>query len=118
MTKKFCLMTFTSAIIITFLASCVSGPPSEPPMELLKSNDHVALEAWYKKKATYFRAQADGMRRMVIEYEQLAHFPDLSNKGAEQEMVRHCQNLVEGYSKLAEEADTLAKLHRDHQANQ
>ncbi|MDT7040774.1 hypothetical protein [Candidatus Nitronereus thalassa] len=99
------------AVLVTILVGCatVSGPPSQ----LVQQNDHAGLAAWYEQEAGNLRARAEEMRQMAKSYEQRMSKPKQHSV-----LVQHCRNLSEKYSKAAEEAEALAKLHTEQQKGQ
>ena len=83
------------------------------PEDLIAKNDHAGLASWYEKEATHLRQHAKDMTVMAEEYEKN---PGLSTRGvtsAKIDLLEHCRTLAGMYTKAAEEADLLAKGHRD-----
>ena len=95
----------------TLLALTV-GCASSPPLELIQRNDHAGLTAWYQEEGRALRMQAEEMRQMGKEYEMLT-----PKQGQQSILVQHCKNLEEKYTKAAEEAEALAKLHMEEGKN-
>jgi hypothetical protein len=85
-----------------------SGVASVPPRELAQRNDHGGLTAWYQEEAREIRMRAEEMRLMGKEYEKFT-----PKQGQQSNLVQHCRNLEEKYTKAAEELDALAKLHAE-----
>ena len=96
--------TFIGATLIALAVGCVSTPPKE----LVQRNDHAGLTAWYQEEARDLRMRAEEMRQMAKFYE--TPTPKL---GQQSSLVQHCNNLVEKYTKAAEELDALGKLHME-----
>jgi len=96
---------------VTLIALTV-GCTSVPPRELVQRNDHGGLTAWYQEEARELRMRAKEMRLMGKEYEMVT--PKL---GQQSILVQHCKNLEEKYTKAAEEAEALAKLHMEQGKN-
>jgi hypothetical protein len=96
---------------VTLIALTV-GCASVPPRELVQRNDHGGLTAWYQEEARELRMRAEEMRLMGKEYEILT--PKL---GQQSNLVQHCKNLEEKYTKAAEDAEALAKLHMEQGKN-
>ena len=94
------------------LIALTVGCASSPPRELVQRNDHGGLIAWYQEEARELRMRAEEMRLMGKEYEILT--PKL---GQQSNLVQHCNNLEEKYTKAAEEFDALAKLHMEQGKN-
>jgi hypothetical protein len=96
---------------VTLIALTV-GCTSVPPRELVQRNHHGGLTAWYQEEARELRMRAEEMRLMGKEYEMVT--PKL---GQQSILVQHCKNLEEKYTKAAEEAEALAKLHMEQGKN-
>ncbi len=96
------------AVMVAILVGCASVPPRE----LVQRNDHGGLTAWYQEEARDLRMRAEEMRLMGKEYEILT--PKL---GQQSNLVQHCKNLEEKYTKAAEDAEALAKLHMEQGKN-
>ena len=90
------------------LIAALIGCASVPPRELAQRNDPGGLAAWYQEKASELRMQAEEMRQMAKFYE-----TPTPKQGQQSSLVQHCNNLVEKYTKAAEELDALAKLHME-----
>ena len=89
------------------LIGCTSGLPHE----LVERNDHAGLVQWYQQEATVLRAKADQMHAMAEEYAKPAY--QLSPKETRTELINHCLRFFNYYTKAAEEAEALAKMHRE-----
>ncbi len=96
------------ALVCAVLMAVLTGCATAPPRDLVERDDHAGLAAWYEQEAANLRARAGEMRDMAKAYE-----VRMTKPGQRSELVRHCQALVERYTKAAEEAEALAKLHRD-----
>lgn len=102
------LQALLGATLIALTVGCASVPPKE----LVQRNDHAELTAWYQEEARELRMRAEEMRLMEKEYEQFT-----PKQGHQSNLVQHCRNLVEKYTKAAEELDRLAKLHAEERKN-
>jgi len=91
-------------LAITLLAGCASSSPNS----LIQNNDHAGLKGWYRTEAATLRGRAEVMRQMAAEYrkQQIQ-----SNTESLSILVQHCKNLVKQYTKAAEVAEALAKVH-------
>lgn len=98
------LKSFLGAALIALTVGCASVPPKE----LVQRNDHGGLTACYQEEARDLRRGAEEMRQMGKEYEILT-----PKQGQQSILVQHCKNLEEKYTKAAEEAEALAKLHAE-----
>jgi len=96
------------ATLIALTVGCVSVPPRE----LAQRNDHAGLTAWYQEEARALRGQAEEMRQMAQYYEKYT-----PKQGQQSTLVQHCQNLEDKYTKAAEEAEALAKIHAEQGKN-
>ncbi|WP_342348164.1 hypothetical protein [uncultured Nitrospira sp.] len=90
------------------LIALTVGCASVPPKELVQRNDHAGLTTWYQEEARELRGRAEEMRLMGKEYEKFT-----PKQGQQSNLVQHCRNLEEKYTKAAEELDGLAKLHAE-----
>jgi hypothetical protein len=97
------------AVLVAMLVGCASVPPGE----LVERNDHAGLAAWYKQQASHNRAHAEEMRQMAKEYE-----TRMTKPSQKSDLVEHCRRLAEKYTRAAEEAETLAKMHAEQQIGQ
>ncbi len=102
---------FIIALVAIGLAACaiIAGPPEG----LVAKNDHAGLAAWYEKEAAHLRQHAKDMIVMAAEYEKN---PGPGTRGVVSpkiDFLAHCQTLAAMYTKAAEEADLLAKGHRE-----
>lgn len=100
-----------AAVLVLILVGCTTG--SVPPTQMVHQNDHAGLSTWYEQEAVTLRARAEEMRQMAKSYEQRMTKPKQNSA-----LVQHCRNLSERYSKAAEEAQALAKLHTEQQMDQ
>ena len=98
------LLLFVMAVM-----ACSTGPPRE----LIERNDHSGLASWYEQEAVRLRGKAEEMRQMGDRYAAFAY--PLSKKESKGELLRHCRDFMHAYTKAAEEAEALAKLHREQE---
>lgn len=96
---------------ILFMAVIVACAATGPPQELVARHDHGRLAAWYEQEAARLLGKAEEMRRMAQEYAKPSYQP--SPKESKAQLMAHCQLFTEYYTKAAEEAKALAKLHRE-----
>ena len=86
---------------------------ASPPQDLVAKNDHVGLEAFYVNEAAHLRQRAKDMTAMAEAYQK---HPGPSTRGImppKTDMVSHCQTLGGMYTKAADEADVMARAHRE-----
>ena len=94
-----------SLTVCFFAIILLAGCASSSPKNFVQNNDHVGLKTWYQTEAATLRGKAEVMRQMASEYRQSR------TKSNSTSLVRHCENLVELYTKAAEDAEALAKVH-------
>lgn len=92
--------------MLMLLPSCRSGPPTD----LVIRNDHRGLAEWYEQEAVQLRSKADHCRRRIQQYEDPLFQP--SPKETKQEVITQCNTAIKYYTHAADEADALAKIHR------
>lgn len=88
----------------------VTACSTAPPRELIERNDHSGLATWYEQEAVRLRGKAEEMSQMIKQY--AASTYPLSPKESQRDLIAHCRSFVQYYTKAAEEAEALAKLHR------
>ncbi len=84
-----------------------------PPVSQIVPDDHAAQAVWHEKEAARLRQQAKDELAMAEAYR---NNPGFSTRGAVSnkiDMIQHCEALAGMYTKAAEEAELLAKGHRD-----
>ena len=101
-----------SWFILLFLMAIMACSTS-PPRELIEHKDHSGLATWYEQEALRLRGKAEDMRQMGDRYAAFAY--PLSPKESKGELLRHCRDFMHYYTKAAEEAEALAKLHREQE---
>ena len=87
-----------------------------PPVAEIASNDHAALAAWYDKEAANNKHRAKEMTAMADAYKKnpaATHAAGGGMEGHKIDQGQHCDTLSALYTKAAEEAEELAKSHRD-----
>jgi len=99
--------TALSLLLIASALSCATSPPQE----LVSRQDHAGLAHWYHAEAARLRARAEDMRVMGEAYANLQQRP--SPKVTKEDLIRHCEDFVQLYTRAANEAEALAKFHAD-----
>ena len=74
--------------------------------------DHAAMAASYDQEAKDAQAKAATHEKMLASYKDMPMLPKGSAVNKEQ-MVGHCQKLVDSYKATAKQASDLAKAHRE-----
>ena len=74
--------------------------------------DHAGMAAWYEQEAATNRQKAKSMEEMKAAYAKSPGFVQgMAGVGGKTDIPRHCDQLISSYTKVAEEADELAKVH-------
>jgi hypothetical protein len=105
-----------AALMMAGVVACTI-PADSPPQDLVAKNDHAGLETWYVKEAAHLRQRAKDMTVMAERYQKN---PGPSTPGAVAAnivLVQHCQTLAATYAKAADEAEMMARAHRDIRGN-
>lgn len=104
---------FTLALI-TFAVFAAAAPrvlaQGTAPM------DHAAMAASYDQEAKDAQAKVAEHEHMLAQYKSMPSLPKGSPVNKEQ-MVQHCQSLVDSYQATAKQAKDLAKAHREMAAS-
>lgn len=75
--------------------------------------DHAGMAAWYEKEAATNREKAKDMADMKGAYAKSPAFiQGMAGLGGKTDIPRHCDLLISSYTKVADEADQFAKMHR------
>ena len=104
-----------AALMMVGVVACTApdsdGDSHSPPQDLVAKNDHAGLETWYVKEAAHLRQRTKDMMAMEKEYQKIPSRP--GSVPAKIMLVQHCQTLAETYAKAADEAEVMARAHRD-----
>lgn len=84
---------------------------TRPPRELIERNDHSGLATWYQQEALRLRGKAEEMRQMAELYAEPSYRP--APKESKSDLIFHCRSFIDYYTKASDEAEALAKLHRE-----
>jgi hypothetical protein len=104
-------MRITRLIMVAVLSSLLLvsassiGAQGDAPM------DHAAMAASYDAEAKAAQQKVASHELMLSRYESMPMLPKGSGATKEQ-MVKHCQKLVDSYKEAATQASDLAKEHR------
>jgi len=108
------LRGFVAALMIAGLVACSeNSSPPQALQDLVAKNDHKGLETWYMKEATHLRQRSKDMTVMAESYRKIQAAKTPSDVPARIILVQHCQTLSETYAKAADEAEVMARAHRD-----
>ena len=99
---------FLVALLLPILLATPACKPG-PPTDLIIRNDHRGLAEWYEQEAVQLRSKADDCR-MIHQYEDPLFQP--SPKENKHELIAHCNTVIKSSTQSADEADALAKFHR------
>lgn len=102
------------AWLALLLSVVVTACSATPPKELLERNDHSGLTTWYEQEAARLQEKAEAMRQRAERYAAFSE-PHLTPKETREDLIAHCRSFMHYYAKAAEEAETLAKLHREQE---
>ncbi|MFO0772694.1 MAG: hypothetical protein U0173_17285 [Nitrospiraceae bacterium] len=102
-------LTWFVLLFIVAVMACSTGPPRE----LIERNDHSGLVSWYEREALRLRGKAEEMRLMAELYAKPSYQP--APKESKRDLIAHCRSFMDYYAKAAEEAEVLAKLHREQE---
>ncbi len=103
-----------AALMMVGIVACtVPSDIDSVPQDLVAKNDHVGLETWYVKEAAHLRKRTKDMTAMAERYQQLQGPSTPGDVSAKFVLVQHCQALAASYSKTADEADEMARAHRE-----
>ncbi|MDK2741789.1 MAG: hypothetical protein NDI90_02665 [Nitrospira sp. BO4] len=86
---------------------------ASPPQDLVAKNDHAGLETWYVQETAHLRQRAKDMLVMAEEYQKNPEAGSYGVMSRKIDMVQHCQTLAAIYTKAADEAEVIARAHRD-----
>lgn len=106
--KTWCYLGSLGILFATVVMACAT---TVPPRELIERNDHGGLATWYEQESLRLRAKAEEMRLMADEYDKPSY--QVSPKESRAELITHCQLFIESYTKAAEQAEAMARLHRE-----
>ena len=93
-----------------FILAVMACTTTVPPRELIQRNDHGGLAMWYEQEAVRLRGKVEEMRQMVELYAKPSYQP--APRESKSELIAHCQLFIDYYTKAAEDAEALAKVHR------
>lgn len=102
-----------AALMMVGVVACTvpSDSDSAPPQDLVAKNDHAGLETWYAKEAAHLRKRTKAMMAMTEEYQKI---PSRPGSGPAKNMLgQHCRDLAADYAKAADDADAMARAHRE-----
>ncbi len=98
-------MCFVVSILLLMM-----GCTGITPQRLIEQQDHAALVGYYTK-------EAQALRQKAQEWEFMAEFyglhPESYTNVAPARHEAHCRSIAESYRKAADEAEALARKHRD-----
>jgi len=108
------LKGLVAALMMVGVVACTVNPDTDSaPQDLVAKNDHAGLETWYVKEAAHLRKRTKDMMAMAEEYQKIHESSTPAAVSAKIVLVQHCQTLAASYAKAADEADAMARAHRD-----
>ena len=84
-----------------------------PPVSQIAADDHASQAVWHEREAARLRTAAKDELAMAEAYRKN---PGPSTHGAmspKVDKIRHCEAIAGMYTRAAEEAEAIAKNHRD-----
>ena len=112
MTKKWNLLIgVVAALMMVGVVACTDT--DSPPQDLVAKNDHAGLETWYVKEAAHLRKRTKDMMAMAEVYQRIHEPSTPVAASAKIVLVQHCKALAAAYAKAADEAEVIARAHRD-----
>ena len=106
MLKRVVIVLLLSGLGLTFYACAMI---KQAPQDLVNRGDHAGLESFYKRQAQDLREQAKTWETLAESYER---HRDPHGKLEPAQHAAHCRAIGESYRKAADEADALAREHR------
>ncbi len=103
----------TALMMVGIVACTVPSDIDSVPQDLVAKNDHAGLETWYVKEATHLRKRTKDMMAMAEKYQKIQGPSTPGAVSANFVLVQHCQALAASYAKAADEADEMARAHRE-----
>ena len=98
------------ACVLALLPLVIGGCEGVGPLRLAEQQDHAGLVSYYAREAQTLRQKAQ-------EWEFMAEFygmhPESYTKIDPAQHEAHCRAIAQSYRKAAEEAEALARLHRN-----
>ena len=99
------------SLLLGGLVAFATPASAADPMPAI--SDHAGMAAYYEKEAATNREKAKEMAAMKAEYAKNPAFvQSMAGVGGKTDISRHCENLISSYTKAAEGADQMAKVHR------
>lgn len=83
-----------------------------PTAAQVTAGDNQALAAEYEAEAKRLRAKAQMHREMMAAYEKSPAYRRQHPAGGPDTMAKHCQKLIDSYTAAADQAEALAKAHK------
>jgi hypothetical protein len=112
MWKRWIQRSVLCGLLLGGLVGC--SMVASPPVGQIAQSDHAALATWYDNEAAQLRQKANGMEEMKVAYQKYPSVAHSAMGGSHKASIeQHCNSLAGLYTKAAEEADLLAKEHRD-----
>ena len=100
-------------VVVALMMIGVVACTATDPEDLAAKNDHAGLETWYVKEAAHLRQHTKDMTAMAEAYQKIQGPSTPGAISAKIVLVQHCQTLATSYAKAADEADAMARAHRD-----
>jgi hypothetical protein len=110
MWKQWIQRSVLCGLLVGGLVAFATPASAADPMPAI--TDHAGMATWYEKEAATNRAKAKDMAAMKAEYAKSPAFvQSMAGVGGKTDIPKHCDSLISSYTKAADEADQLAKVH-------
>ena len=109
--KRWIQRSVLCGLLLGGLVAFATPASAADPMPAI--TDHAGMATWYEQEAATNREKAKSMAAMKAEYAKSPAFvQSMAGAGGKTDIPRHCDLLISSYTKAAEGADQLAKVHR------
>ena len=84
-----------------------------PPVSQIAADDHAAQAVWHEREAARLRTAAKDEMAMAEGYRKNPQSVHATGGMHKMNLIQHCEAIAGMYTKAAEEAEEIAKNHRD-----
>jgi len=102
-----------STVVATPVMATPQATPAAETSSPMSGAEHEAAAVRYEQEAAQLRAKSEQHANTARQ-----HAARTGPRGLSQQLQRHCEKLAKDYAEAAEEAEQLAKLHRELAASQ
>ena len=109
--KRWIQRSVLCGLLLGGLVAFATPASAADPMPAI--TDHSGMAVWYEKEVATNRQKAKNMEEMKAAYASNPGFVQgMAGVGGKTDIPRHCELLIQSYTKAAEESDQFAKGHR------